>query len=52
MTYIYAGKAKLGWDFYDETYKLSDKEEIRRRVKVILNRQPVYKFIYKSGRYK
>jgi hypothetical protein len=49
LAYIYVGKQKQAWDFYDRSYKLSDKEEIRRRVKAILIRQPVYKFIYNQG---
>ena len=43
---IYVGKQRQAWDLYNRSYKLSDKEEIRRRVKAILIRQPVYKFIY------
>ncbi len=50
LTYIYVGKEKQAWDFYDRSYKLSDKEEIRHCVKAILNRQPVYKFIYNQRR--
>jgi hypothetical protein len=46
LTLIYAGKQDQAWKFYESSYKLSDKEEIRRRVKAILSRQPVYKFIY------
>jgi hypothetical protein len=30
-------------------YPLSDKEEVRKRVKSILNAEPVYKFIYKHA---
>lgn len=46
LTFIYVGKQKQAWDLYDRSYKLSDKEEIRHRVKAILIKQPVYKFIY------
>jgi hypothetical protein len=46
LTLIYAGKQDQAWKFYENSYKLGDKEEIRRRVKAILSRQPVYKFIY------
>ena len=48
LTLIYVGKQKQAWDFYDRSYTLADKEEIRRRVKDILTKQPVYKFIYNS----
>jgi hypothetical protein len=46
LTLIYAGKRTDAWKRFDQVYKLSDKEEIRRRVNSILSRQPVYKFIY------
>jgi len=46
LAFIYVGKQKQAWDFYNRAYKLSDKEEIRHRVKAILIKQPVYKFIY------
>lgn len=49
---IYAGKRKDGWDYFDHAYKLKDKEEIERRVRSILNRQPVYNFIYSRDKNK
>ena len=47
LTYIYIGRRRDGWRFFDRTYALDDREEIRKRVKSILRRQPVYRFIYK-----
>jgi hypothetical protein len=52
LTYIYAGKEDVGWKFYEKTYKLNDKDEIRRRVKTILRNQHVYKFIYNHNSHK
>lgn len=49
---IYVGKESQAWNTYNQSYVLSDKEEIRRRVKATLSRQPVYKFIYKTRRRK
>ncbi len=46
LTLIYAGNKKDGWQYFDQSYKLEDKEAIRRRVQAILVKQPVYKFIY------
>jgi hypothetical protein len=46
LTYIYCGRRTEGWRFFDRTYALDDREEIRKRVKSILRQQPVYKFIY------
>ena len=52
LTLIYAGKRRDGWRYFNQSYKLEDKEEIRRRAKAILVRQPVYKFIYNRGKHK
>jgi hypothetical protein len=46
LTFIYVGKQKQAWIFYDRSYKLSDREEFRHRIKAILAKQRVYKFIY------
>jgi hypothetical protein len=46
LAFIYAGKERQAWESYNMSYSLGDKQEIRLRVKAILSRQPVYKFIY------
>ena len=46
LIHVYAGREKAGWKMFEENYILNDKAEIRRRVKAILRRQPVYNFIY------
>ena len=51
LAYIYPGKGREPWDF-SIFYKLSDKEAVRRRIKAILARQHVYKFIYNTRDYK
>jgi hypothetical protein len=50
LIYIYAGEETKGWDLYDEQYQLADKEEMRRRVKKILKKQPVYRSVYNRVR--
>lgn len=47
LTYIYIGRRREGWRLFDRTYAFDDREEIKNRVKSILRRQPVYRFIYK-----
>jgi hypothetical protein len=46
LAFIYVGKQSQAWDIYNRFYELNDKEEIGRRVKATLIKQPVYKFIY------
>lgn len=46
LRYVYAGRENDGWTFFDRTYNLTDKEQIEREIKRILNKEPVYRFIY------
>ena len=43
---IYAGREDEGWAFYDKSYKLADKEEIRARVMADLREDSVHQFLY------
>jgi len=44
--YVYAGKEKEAWSFYDEEYRLKDKEEMKFKIRKRLESCPVYKYIY------
>ena len=46
LRYIYAGKEKETWLFYDKEYHLADKEEMRSKIKKKLESCLVYKKIY------
>jgi hypothetical protein len=46
LDYIYAGREQEAWTFYDESYKLSDKKELKAKIQAVLIKQPVYRFIY------
>jgi len=58
MTYIYAGQETEAWTFFDEN--LSDwfilngvkreKEQVRVKIKAVLNEDPIYKYIRKDLR--
>jgi hypothetical protein len=52
LAYIYVGKEHQAWELYNQSYKLSDKEAVRRRIRAILVKQPVYKFIYNTRDHK
>jgi hypothetical protein len=52
LAYIYVGKEHQAWELYNKSYQLGDKEALRRRVKAILVKQPVYKFIYNTRDHK
>ena len=46
---IYAGKSDQGWKFYDSTYKVSDKEDLRKRVQADLSEDPYYQWLLKHS---
>jgi hypothetical protein len=45
LRYIYAGKEKEGWSFYEE-YNAPDKDEVKSELMKVLNRDSVYKSIH------
>jgi hypothetical protein len=46
LRYIYAGRESEAWSFFNKTYSLADKEQIRLEIKHILEFEPVYRFVY------
>jgi hypothetical protein len=46
LRYVYAGRESDGWSFFDKTYNLKDKQDLKREIKRKLNMEPVYRFIY------
>lgn len=46
LAHVFAGDERGGWEFYEKTYGLSDKAEVRRETEAELRAQPVYRFIY------
>jgi hypothetical protein len=46
LRYIYAGKEAEAWSFFDEEYRLPDKEVMRAKIKAVLKKEAVYKYLY------
>ena len=46
LRYAYAGRENDAWSFFDEQYNLSDKEDVKRGIKRILETEPVYRYVY------
>ncbi|MEW6455861.1 MAG: hypothetical protein AB1410_04000 [Acidobacteriota bacterium] len=46
LTYIYAGKEREAWLFYDKEYKLRDKAEMKSKIREQLKNCSIYKYIY------
>lgn len=48
LTFIYAGKENEAWEFFDKEYNLEDKEIRKEKIKAVLSKDPIYKFIKNS----
>lgn len=46
LAHVFAGEEREGWEFYEKTYRLPDKAEVRRETEAELRAQPVYRFVY------
>jgi len=49
LQFLYAGKEKDGWEFFDKAYTLPDADKIKAKVKEVLQKAPAYKFIRKRS---
>ena len=47
LDYIFAGQERKAWTFFDESYKLPDKNEMKAAIRAEIKDHPVYRFIYK-----
>jgi len=46
LGYVYAGRRDLGWDFFNNHYRASDKEVIRSKIEGVLRGSAVYRMTY------
>ena len=44
--YVFAGREREAWAFYEASYALPDKPEVRREIEEALRARPVYRFMY------
>lgn len=49
LDYVFAGRQKEAWTFFDQAYKLPDKTKVKTEVQCELNSSPVYRFIYRRN---
>lgn len=50
LRYVYAGRENDAWSFFDKTYNLDDKKEIKQKIRAVLDQEPVYRFVYGKSR--
>ncbi len=48
LNFIYAGKEKHAWAFFDKFYNLPDKSKVKASIKKDLNKDRIYRFIYRK----
>lgn len=46
LRYVYGGQEREGWSYFDKSYKLQDKTEIERKIRVTLEQEPIYRFLF------
>lgn len=49
LDYVFAGRENVAWTFYEQAYKLHDKDKIKRDIRAELKNSPVYRFIYRKN---
>ncbi len=50
LAYLYAGKEKEGWEFFERSYEAADKAQVKIRIKTVLKHSPVYQYIRKHSK--
>jgi hypothetical protein len=50
LRYVYAGRESDAWSFLERAYSLEDKREVEKKIRAILDREPVYKFVHGKSR--
>lgn len=48
LAYVYAGRRDEGWRFFDQNYRLRDKQELKADILDILRTSEIYNFMYRS----
>jgi hypothetical protein len=51
LTYIYAGQRDEGWTYFDQNYRLQDKQQLRIAILDTLRDSDIYNFIYRKRRH-
>ena len=49
LRYVYAGREREGWDFFDKAYARADHAALKRKIKAELRRQPLYRLLYRDA---
>lgn len=50
LLYLYAGKEREGWEFFERMYKGQDKAQVKGNIKNALKHSPIYQYIRKHSK--
>jgi len=50
LRFLYAGQERRAWDFFNENYRLSDKQEMKLDTEKKLRGCVIYQYLYRRGR--
>jgi hypothetical protein len=50
LRYVYAGREREGWDFFDRAYERADRDALKKKIASVLSREPVYRFLRRAAR--
>lgn len=48
LRYVYAGREREGWDFFERAYERADRDALRKKIASELSKEPVYRFLYRT----
>lgn len=49
LRYVYAGRERDGWDFFERAYTRADRDALKKKIAAGLNREPVYRFLRRTA---
>lgn len=50
LRYVYAGRERDGWDFFERAYTRADRDALKKKIAAELSREPVYRFLRRTNR--
>lgn len=49
LRYVYAGRERDGWDFFERAYTRADRDALKKKIAAELSREPVHRFLQRTN---
>lgn len=49
LRYVYAGREREGWDFFDRAYERADRDALKKKIAAELSTERVYRFLHRAS---